>query len=323
VGRFSRASIGDGAFRNGEGDRVSDYLQELETVIARPAEVKDGFLTYHQLSALSEYRLVSSDSLSIVTVLLSQIIGTSQNIHFKNVTYTPEITALIELLTQMGAVIETTAPQELVIHKQEELKGFEIELYGDRNIAVFWTIAAVLTNGDITINGFKSDHLTPVYSKLTKAKIKYRLQGSLLHVWKDVADRLEHVEITSKPYPGFAEEWMLWLVVLATQAEGISKLTFRQKKSNESFLTQLKQLGAEIETKLIEENRQTVTVFGPTKLSSTDISAESSQQATALTLAALASNGTSTLSSAVDLNQEQMGLLQNVQKLGGRMRIVS
>ena len=71
----------------------------------------------------------------------------------------PEVDDLIALLQKMGAAVERTAPDTIVVEGQRRLRGAEHDVMADRIEAGTFLVAAAVTGGEITIESAPCEHL--------------------------------------------------------------------------------------------------------------------------------------------------------------------
>jgi UDP-N-acetylglucosamine 1-carboxyvinyltransferase len=81
----------------------------------------------------------------------------------------PEVVDLANFLNAMGAQISGAGSPTVTITGVKELHGAEHEVIPDRIEAATYAIAAVATNGEVTLRGARADHLRAVLDKLKDA----------------------------------------------------------------------------------------------------------------------------------------------------------
>src|SRR5215472_13024323 len=94
----------------------------------------------------------------------------------------PEVVELAKLLTAMGARISGAGSPTITITGVKELHGAEHEVIPDRIEAATYAIAAVVTNGEVTLQGARADHLHAVLDKLNDAGAKVDRKGAAITV---------------------------------------------------------------------------------------------------------------------------------------------
>ena len=88
--------------------------------------------------------------------------------------------------------------------------------------------------------------------------------------------------MTTKPYPGFPTDLQAQLMVLLTQAKGISKIKENIFENRFMHIPELKRMGAQIEIK-----NKTAVIKGPTKLTGAEVMATDLRASVSLVLAGL------------------------------------
>src|SRR5580765_2767720 len=89
----------------------------------------------------------------------------------------PEVVDLANFLNAMGAKISGAGGPTITITGVKELHGVEHEVIPDRIEAATYAIAAVATNGEVTLKGARADHLYAVLDKLHDAGAKIDRKG--------------------------------------------------------------------------------------------------------------------------------------------------
>ena len=94
--------------------------------------------------------------------------------------------------------------------------------------------------------------------------------------------KLKRININTKPYPGFPTDLQAQLMVLLTQANGISKIKENIFDNRFMHVPELKRMGANIEIK-----NKTAIIKGPTKLTGAEVMATDLRASVSLVLAGL------------------------------------
>ena len=94
--------------------------------------------------------------------------------------------------------------------------------------------------------------------------------------------RLNKINITTKPYPGFPTDLQGQLMVLMTQAKGLSKIQENIFENRFMHVPELRRMGAKIEIK----NKMAI-IRGPTKLTGAEVMATDLRASVSLVLAGL------------------------------------
>ena len=227
----------------------------------------------------------------------------------------PEVVDLAKFLNAMGAKISGAGSPTITVTGVKKLHGAEHEVIPDRIEAATYTIAAAATNGEVTLNGARADHLRAVFDKLDEAGVGVARRGADLVVRRNA--RLKAVDATTLPYPGFPTDVQAQMTSLLTLTPGISIITERIFESRFMHVSELARLGADIEIE-----GPSAIVKGGRPLSGAPVMASDLRASAALVIAGLAAKGTTLVNRIYHLDRgyEQMDV--KLRKLGARIQRV-
>ncbi|HEY5480075.1 MAG TPA: UDP-N-acetylglucosamine 1-carboxyvinyltransferase, partial [Verrucomicrobiae bacterium] len=157
----------------------------------------------------------------------------------------PEVVDLANFLSAMGAQISGAGSPTITITGVKQLHGAEHEVIPDRIEAATYAVAALATNGEVTLRGARADHLGAVLDKLEDAGAEIDRCGANITVRRK--GRLKPVDITTLPYSGFPTDVQAQMMALMTLTPGISIITERIFESRFMHVSELTRLGADIE----------------------------------------------------------------------------
>ena len=145
----------------------------------------------------------------------------------------------------MGAKITRLANRVIEIEGVKKLKPVIYKIMPDRNEAVSYAIAALITRGDIIVENAREKDLTAFLAKLEKtgAGIEKADYGLRFFYQKP----LTAVDIITRPHPGFMTDWQPLWSVLATQCQGTSRIIETVFTSRFQFVKDLQLMGAKVE----------------------------------------------------------------------------
>ncbi len=231
----------------------------------------------------------------------------------KHASMEPEVGDLARFLTQMGARITGIGSSVLEVEGVESLRGTTYRVMPDRLIAGTFLIAGVITGGEVTVSSVIPEHLDPVIYKLREA-------GALVEEgdnWITAAREgdLRAVDVQAIHYPGFPTDLQAPFGALLTQAHGTSVIHERVFENRLLYAHELRKMGANIEV-----NGQMARIFGPTPLHGAHVRALDIRSGTAVVLAALAAEGTTTIHDAHHLDRGYEDLVQVLTSLGANVR---
>lgn len=227
----------------------------------------------------------------------------------------PEIVDLAHFLNAMGAKITGAGSPTLTITGVDELHGAEHEVIPDRIEAATFAIAAAATRGEVTLRGSRPEHYHAVLDKLAECGARItRRQGA---VTVQGVRRYKPADITTQPYAGFPTDAQAQMMVLLTQAEGISLITERIYESRFMHVSELARLGADITLE-----GPTAVIKGPTPLSGAPVMASDLRASAALVLAGLVAKGETRVKRIYHLDRGYEAIDAKLRGLGARVKRV-
>jgi UDP-N-acetylglucosamine 1-carboxyvinyltransferase len=208
-----------------------------------------------------------------------------------NVAREPEIVDICRMLVDMGAKIDGIGTSTLRVEGVERLHPTEHTVVPDRIVTGTWAVAAVMTQGDITIGGGRADHLEIVLDKLSSAGATIDIADEGLRV--AMSGRPRAFDVVTLPYPGFPTDLQPMVVALNAVAEGTAMVTENVYEARFMFVNELARLGADVRT-----DGHHAVVRGRERLSAAPVVAPDIRAGAGLVLAGLVAEG-ETLVSAV------------------------
>jgi UDP-N-acetylglucosamine 1-carboxyvinyltransferase len=157
----------------------------------------------------------------------------------------PEVLELALFLQRMGARIELSPDRRIVIEGVESLRGARTRLQGDRNEAVSYLVAGLLTGGRVRVVGCGQDRLVTAITTLMRMGAQVDVDDYCITA--SAPDGLRAAAVQTDVHPGFMTDWQTPLMVLFTQAEGMSVLHETVYEDRFVYVRALQQMGGEIE----------------------------------------------------------------------------
>ncbi len=228
----------------------------------------------------------------------------------------PEVVDLAAFLTRMGAKISGAGSPTITITGVKELHGAEHEVIPDRIEAATFAIAAVATNGEVTITGSRPDHLGAVLDKLREAGARVERRGTTLTIKRN--GELRPVDITTMPYSGFPTDAQAQMMVLMALTPGLSIITERIFESRFMHVSELARLGAEISIE-----GPSAIVKGGGRLSGAPVMASDLRASAALVIAGMAASGSTQVNRIYHLDRGYEKIDDKLRKLGARVKRVA
>jgi len=198
----------------------------------------------------------------------------------------PEVVQLCEVLKNSGVAIEGIGTSELIIYgtggQLVDISPFDV--IPDRIEAGTYLCAAAISNSTVTLENVRPDHLESVTGKLEEMGFALDIRRNSMTIHP--ADHIKPVTIITQEYPAFPTDMQAQFMALATQANGTSTIEERLFENRFMHVSELQRLGAEIKL-----NGHVATVFGPSKLSGTDVMATDLRASSAMVIAANIAEG--------------------------------
>ncbi|XOU94791.1 MAG: UDP-N-acetylglucosamine 1-carboxyvinyltransferase [Candidatus Kerfeldbacteria bacterium] len=228
----------------------------------------------------------------------------------------PEIADLAEMLNKMGAKITGAGTSIIKIEGVDKLHRVEHQVLPDRIEAGTFAIAAAVSRGDVRIKNITPHHLDFVLHKFKQANINFEIEddNSVLHIKPTTI--FNHINIDTRPYPGYPTDLQSPLSILLTQAKGTSKMFETMFEGRLGYIRELKKMGADI----TEIDSHTIIVNGPTPLYGKKITSFDLRAGATLIIAAMIAEGESEIDKIelVDRGYENIELRLN--KLGANIK---
>lgn len=156
----------------------------------------------------------------------------------------PEILDLIQLLRGMGSKIQVFGQEHIEVTGVEGLEGTEHRVIPDNMEAVTWLAAAVITGGDIEIEGFPYGDLEVVLAHLRAAGAKLYQGNSSLIVR---GGSCYPIEISTGPHPGINSDVQPILAAWAARARGESRIIDLRFPGRYGYAEEMAKMGVNYE----------------------------------------------------------------------------
>ncbi|MBL8064956.1 MAG: UDP-N-acetylglucosamine 1-carboxyvinyltransferase [Chthonomonadaceae bacterium] len=226
-----------------------------------------------------------------------------------NAAMEPEVVALAQFLTSMGAKIEGAGTSTITVTGVTSLNGTEFRIPEDRLQAGTYMLAGAVTKGDVTVTNVLPEPQTALVSKMREAGIDIE-EG---HDWIRVraTSRPKAVTIKTMPYPGFPTDIQQPMSAILTLASGQSLIEETLYESRIGHVEELKRMGADMSTR----GRMTV-INGVSKLKGAVVEASDLRAGAALCLAGLAAEGETLVKNVHFIDRGYEGLEARLTSLG-------
>jgi UDP-N-acetylglucosamine 1-carboxyvinyltransferase len=208
----------------------------------------------------------------------------------------PDVVDLGEFLIAMGAKISGLGSHTIEITGVNKLSPAAHATLPDRIVAGTWAFAAAMTQGDITIENGRPDHLELPLDKLVAAGAVITTTENGFRVKMD--RRPTSVDVATLPYPGFPTDLQPMVITLNAIADGTSLVTENVFEGRFMFVNELLRLGAKIQ---VDGHHAAIT--GIPQLSAAPVAATDIRAGAGLVLAALVSDGETIIEDAFHIDR--------------------
>ena len=197
----------------------------------------------------------------------------------------PEVVDLANFLNRCGASITGQGTPRVVVEGVKELHGCEYTIIPDRIEAGTFMVASAITNGEVTIENCRLDHLMAFVDRLAAigVNVEKAPEGGAV---VSSARRLEPVDVTTQPFPGFPTDLQAQMMALLCLAEGNSIITEKIFPDRYLHVAELNRMGARL-----RKEGPTVIVEGVKRLVGAPVMASDLRASAALVLAGLVAKG--------------------------------
>lgn len=237
------------------------------------------------------------------TVLMSAVLAEGKTV-LRGAAMEPEVVELALFLQRMGAQIELSPDRRIVIEGVRRLKGASTRLAGDRLEAFSYLVAGLITGGEVRVHGCSQDRLVTAITTLARMGARFEITDEWITA--SAPEGLRPAAVHTDTHPGYMTDWQQPLMVLFTQAEGMSVLHETVFENRLVYVPALKKMGCEIEVfnaclggpacRFHDSNSvHSAVVRGVSKLRGADVTMPDVRAGFSAVLAAAAADGPSTL----------------------------
>lgn len=230
----------------------------------------------------------------------------------ENAAMEPEVTALARFLTSMGAKIEGAGTSKITISGRKELSGTVFNIPADRMQAGTYMIAGAITRGSVQVNGILPEEHTAVVNKLIDCGADVEVKNDSIRV--GASKRISGTRIKTMPHPGFPTDMQQPMSALLAVAKGASIVEETIYENRAGHVPELTRMGANIRV----EGRS-MFIQGVERLSGAHVVASDLRAGAALTIAALAAEGESTIRNVELVDRGYHSFESTLRTLGARI----
>jgi len=227
----------------------------------------------------------------------------------------PHVVDLANFLNSMGANIKGAGTDVIRIRGVQKLHGTEYTIIPDQIEAGTFMFAAAVTRGDVTVKNVIPKHLESITAKLLEIGCEVEELDDCIRVVS--SKPLLHTHVKTLPYPGFPTDMQPQITVALALSKGTSIVTETIFENRFKYVDELTRMGANIKVE-----GTTAIIDGVEKYTGASISAPDLRAGSALVVAALAAEGTSTVDDIKYIQRGYEDFHLKLQSLGAQIELV-
>lgn len=232
----------------------------------------------------------------------------------RNAAQEPEVDALIEFLTSMGAKIHKGC-NKIYIEGVEKLHPTEMTMIPDRIEAGTFLLAGAITKSKITVANCIPDHLAALIQAMELSGCQFELKDDKITIIP--SEKIVPTNIITKPYPGFPTDLQAQFMAYMTICNGEASINETIFPERFMHVAELNRLDANI---TVQKN--IATIKGVKKLSGAPVMATDLRASAALVLAGLAAEGKTNISRIYHIDRGYDRIEEKLNQLGGKIKRV-
>lgn len=296
------------------GPRPIDlHLKGFEALGATVEYIQGSYvLKAEQLIGTKIYLDIASVGATL-NIMLAAVFAKGRTI-IENAAKEPEIIDVATMLNKMGAEIRGVGTSIIYIDGVEKLNGCVHEIIPDRIEAATYLSIAAANAEEVTLTNVIPSHLESLLAKLTEIGIDLEVGVDRIVVRRDFNKKLNPVEITTQPYPGFATDIQQPITALLTQVDGMSSVTETIYTERFKHCPELDKLGAKTRVHI-----PSATIQGPTPLHGNVVTATDLRCGACLVVAGLLANGVTEIREISHIDRGYDHLIEKLTKLGAKI----
>ncbi|MDC0529794.1 UDP-N-acetylglucosamine 1-carboxyvinyltransferase [Pelagibacteraceae bacterium] len=298
------------------GSRPVDlHLFALKKLGAK-IKIKDGYIIADAQKGLQGAK-IKFPSISVgatENALLAAFKAKGKTI-LRNCAIEPEIKNLVLFLNKLGGKIKITGRSITIKECKKVNIKISHEVIIDRIELGTYLIAGALVGKKIIINKIDSTIVKSEIDTLKKMGVKIKKFGHSVIIER--SKKIKKLNISTKPYPGFPTDLQAQLMVLMTQANGLSKIKENIFENRFMHVPELRRMGANIKIK-----NKTALIQGPTKLTGAEVMATDLRASVSLVLAGLVADNRTVINRIYHLDRGYESLEKKLKKCRAKIKRV-
>ena len=228
----------------------------------------------------------------------------------------PEIKDLVNFLKKIGCNIKWISKRKIKIIGVSKIKDTSYAVMFDRIEAGTYLIAAVLTNGNLTIQNLNPSTIKTEINILKKIGAKIKLKRNSINIIGN--SEIKNINLKTAPYPGFPTDLQAQIMVLLCKAKKSSYIKEDIFENRFMHVAELNRMGANISIK-----GNVASISGKTNFIGAELMATDLRASVSLVLAALNAKGKSVINRIYHLDRGYEHIEKKLKKVGAKIRRVN
>ena len=294
---------------------LDSHFQAMEALGAKVVMENNTFSVWAKKLSGTEIFLMEASVTATENAIMAAVLANGETT-IKRAASEPHVVDLCQMLVEMGANISGIGSNVLRVKGVNSLSGANHRVRPDHIEVGTFAILAAVTGGKIKISPVISEDLDMIFLTLEKFGMNFRIQGNDLIVEESKLTAVE--KVVTDVWPGFPTDLIAPMIVLATQAEGVTILHDWMYESRMFFVDKLLLMGAKVE--IADPHR--VFVYGSSNLIGQRLDTPDIRAGIALVIAALIADGQSIIDKAELIERGYENLVERLSGLGGAIRYI-
>jgi UDP-N-acetylglucosamine 1-carboxyvinyltransferase len=235
----------------------------------------------------------------------------------ENAAMEPEIDDLADFLIAQGVEISGAGTARIIVQGGDISRlrpaTDAYRVIGDRIEAATFIIAAIMTGGDVKVEGFNPKHLSFVLETLIKMGAKLEVGQDFVRV--QPTERLKGITLETAPFPGFPTDVQAQMMALMSVVRGNSIVTETIFENRFMHVPEMARMGANITL-----NGNSALVEGVEQLSGAPVMCTDLRASAALVLCALVAQGESEIQRVYHLDRGYEKIDEKLTSLGANIK---
>lgn len=300
------------------GARPVNYHIDALRLFGVDVKVEEGYIKAQVRSRLTGAHVIFPEvtvtGTENILIVASQAEGHTR---IENAASEPEVIELGEFLKSCGAKIQGLGTQTIeIVGALLKSPKSQIRIPPDRIEAGTWISASMVTRSPLELLGADASVMKSTLDVFKSMGAKFSISEEKILV--NPPSRFNSLDVTTEPYPGFPTDMQAQLLTTLCFAEGKSSVRETIFENRFMHVAELRRLGARI--KVIKNQ---AIVEGPVQLTGAPVMATDLRASASLVVAALGSEGKTTISRIYHLDRGYQRLDSKLTALGVKVTRVS